>query len=210
VEANRITVASGAAIAGDVYYNQLTSSGTISGALYTPRALPVFASLPAFLNATTGAADVTVNNNGTRTLAPGSYRDLIVGRKGTVTFTGGTYHFRSVRVDREAKLLFSAASNVLVQQKASTSNLTTIGPGPGSSATAASIVFYVAGSNGTGGGLAETPKAVEIGVDNVVSANLYAPNGTLWLGDRTQATGSLIARDVQVGADAQVALSSAW
>ncbi|HEX7181652.1 MAG TPA: Ig-like domain-containing protein [Thermoanaerobaculia bacterium] len=208
VQGNRVTIASGAGVASDVYYNQI--SGTSGGAQYTPLSLPVFATLPAFQSASPGSTDVNVANNGNRTLAPGSYRDLIVGRRGTVTFTGGTYHFRSIRVDREAKLLFSAGSTVRVQQKMSTSNLTTIGPSAGSSATAASIIFHVGGVNGTGGGLAETPKAVEIGVDNTVSANLYAPNGTIWLKDRTQATGAYIGRDVQVGVDGQVTLSSAW
>ncbi|HEV8579103.1 MAG TPA: hypothetical protein VGX68_08470, partial [Thermoanaerobaculia bacterium] len=136
--------------------------------------------------------------------------DLIVGRKGTVTFTGGVYHFRSIRVDREARLFFSSGSEVRVQQKVSTNTLTSIGPAAGSSVTAASIVFCVAGINGTGGGLSETPKAVEIGTDNTVSANIYAPNGTLWLKDRVQATGSFLGRDVQIGIDGQVSLRSAW
>lgn len=80
----------------------------------------------------------------------------------------------------------------------------------GSTATAATIVLHVAGSNGTGGGLAETPKAVEIGTDSTVSANLYVPNGTLWLQDRTVATGAFIARDIQANPDVQVSLSSGW
>ena len=210
VEANRVTVASGAAIASDVYYNQLTNGGTISGALYTPLALPVFAALPAFHASTPGTTDVNVPNNGTRTLAPGSYRDLTVGRKATVTFTGGTYHFRSVSVDRESKLLFSAPGELRVQQRLFTSNLVTVGPSTGSTATAATIVLYVGGINGAGGGLAETPKSVEIGVDDVLSCNVYAPNGTLWLRDRARVTGSLFGKDVQVGVDAQVTLSSAW
>jgi hypothetical protein len=86
----------------------------------------------------------------------------------------------------------------------------TIGPGSGSAATAASIVFYVAGINGTTGTLAATPKAVEVGSDNVVSANVYAPNGTLWLKDHAQATGSFLGRDVNVGLSVQVSLMSAW
>jgi hypothetical protein len=210
VQGNRVTVASGAVVASDLYYNQLSGSGTVSGTHYMPLTLPVFAALPAFPSASPGSSDISVANNGTRTLAPGSYRDLIVGRKATVTFTGGVYHFRSIRVDREAKLFFSAAGEVRVQQKMSTGNLTTIGPGAGSSATAATIVFYVAGINGTSGTLAATPKAVEAGTDNVVSANVYAPNGTLWLKDRVQATGSFLGRDVQIGANGQVSLSSAW
>src|SRR6185436_11325256 len=109
VQGNRVTVASGASVASDVYYNQLTNNGSIGGAQYTPLSLPVFAALPAFQSASPGSTDVNVAVNGSLTLAPGSYRDLIVGRKATVTFTGGTYHFREIQVDREAKLFFSGA-----------------------------------------------------------------------------------------------------
>ena len=40
--------------------------------------------------------------------------------------------------------------------------------------------------------------------------NVQAPNGTIWLKDRTQATGALLGKDVQVGPDAQVTLDSYW
>jgi hypothetical protein len=210
VQGNRVTVLSGGIVASDVHYNQLTNNGSVSGAQYTPLSLPVFATLPAFQSASPGSTDVNVAINGSSTLAPGSYRDLIVGRKATVTFTGGTYHFRSIQVDREAKLFFSSASGIRVQQKMSTGIQVAIGPGSGSSATAASIVFYVAGINGTTGTLAATPKAVEVGSSNVVSANIYAPNGTLWLKDQVQATGSFLGRDVNIGGNGQVSLLSAW
>ena len=206
----RITIAATAAVASDVYSNQLTNGGTISGAQYTPLALPVFATLPAFQTGTPNTTDVNVATNGNRTLAPGTYRDLTVGKKGTVTMTGGVYVFRSIQLGSEAKLFFSAPSTVKVQQKVSAANLSQIKPGTGSTATAATIVLHVAGSNGTGGGLAETPKAVEIGTDSTVSANLYVPNGTLWLKDRTVATGAFIARDIQANPDVQVSLSSGW
>jgi len=127
-----------------------------------------------------------------------------------VTFTGGVYHFRSIQVDREAKLFFSAAAEVRVQQKLSTQATTTIKPATGATIDGSDIVFYVAGANGTGGGLSETPKSVEIGTDNVVWANVYAPNGTIWWKDRTQARGSSLGKDVQVGPDVQVTLDSFW
>ncbi|HEV2844552.1 MAG TPA: hypothetical protein VG477_06880, partial [Thermoanaerobaculia bacterium] len=209
-QANRINLASGSVVGGDAFYNQKTGTGSVTGAQSSPLTLPVFASLPALPTATPGATDVNVANNGTRTLAAGSYRDLIVGRKGIVTFTGGVYHFRTVRIDREAKLLFSAAAEVRVQQKVSTQTLTAIQPATGATIDASSIVFFVAGANGTTGGLAETPKSVEIGTDNVLKANVQAPNGTIWLKDRTQATGALLGKDVQVGPDAQVTLDSYW
>jgi Bacterial Ig domain len=210
VQGDSVNVASGATVASDAFYNQITGTGTITGTQTSPLILPVFTTLPVFNAATPGASDVNVANNGTRTLAAGSYRDLIVGRKATVTFTGGVYHFRSIRIDREAKLFFSAASEIRVQQKVSTQTLTTIQPAAGATITGANILFYVGGVNGTGGGLAETPKAVEIGTDNVIRANVYAPNGTIWLRDRTQARGAYLGKDVQVGPDAQVTLESAF
>lgn len=210
VEGDSVTVAAGATISGDVRYNQLTNSGVITGGQTLPLTLPVFSALPPFLAATPGTTNINVANNGTRTLAAGSYLDLVVGRKGTVTFTGGVYHFRSIVVDREAKLYFSGASEIRVQQKLSTKNLTVVGPSPGATIDASSIVFYVGGLNGTTGGLTQTPKAVEIGVDSTFSANLYAPNGTAWLQDRTQATGAFVGRDIDLGADVQVTLDSAF
>ncbi len=210
VQGNKVTFAAGAVVASDVYSNQLINSGTVSGALYSPLALPVFPTLPTFLTSTPGTSDVTVATNGTRVLAPGSYRDLIVNKRGTVTFSGGTYHFRTITLAIEAKLYFSAPSTIRIQQRISSGNLVVIKPGTGSTATAATIVFHVAGINGTTGALSATPKPVEIGNDNTVSANFYAPNGTLWLRDRAIATGAFFGKDVMVGPDSQVTLSSAW
>ncbi|MES1240141.1 MAG: Ig-like domain-containing protein [Acidobacteriota bacterium] len=210
VEGDSLTVAAGAVVGSNVRYNQLTNNGTINGTQTASLPLPVFSALPAFLTATPSTTNVTVNQNGTLTLAAGSYQDLTVGRKGTVTFTGGVYHFRSITVDREAKLYFSAASEVRVQQKLSTKITTTIGPAAGATIDASSILLYVAGINGTTGALAATPKAVEIGADNILKANLYAPNGTIWLQDSTQATGALLGKDIDVGINVQVTLDSAF
>lgn len=210
VEGDSLTVAAGAVVSSDARYNQLTNNGTISGIQTSPLPLPVFSALPPFLTATPGTTNVNVAMNGTLTLAAGNYQDLVVGKKGTVTFTGGIYHFRTITVDREAKLYFSAASEVRVQQKINTKVLTTIGPAVGATIDASSILIYVAGVNGTTGALAATPKAVEIGGDNTLKANLYAPNGTIWLQDSTQATGAFLGKDIDVGVNVQVTLDSAF
>lgn len=211
VQGNRVTIATGAAVASDVYSNQLFNTGTVTGALYPSPALPIFVPLPTFLASAPGTTDVNVAANGTRTLAPGNYRDLIVGKRGVVTLTGGTYHFRTINLSgSEAKLYFSAASTIRVQQKIRTNNLAILRPATGASITAAAIVFHVAGINGTAGGLTEAPKAVEIGIDSTFYANLYVPNGSIWIKDRTVATGAYIGKDVRVGPDAQVSLKSAW
>jgi hypothetical protein len=210
VQANRINVAAGSALASDAFYNTRTGAGSVTGTQTSPLALPVFAALPAFPTATPSTTDVNVATNGTRTLAPGSYRDLIVGKKGTVTFTGGLYHFRSIQLNSQVRLFFSAAAEIRVQQKISTLDLAQIKPAAGATIDGSDVIFYVAGLNGTGGGLAEIPKAVEIGTDGVLWANVYAPNGTIWLKDRTQARGACLGKDVQVGPDVQVTLDSFW
>ncbi len=128
------------------------------------------------LTATPGTTDVNLAQNQTVNLAPGVYRDLIVAKKGTVNFTGGVYVFRSVTIQREANLFFAAPSTVKVEGKMSTATLTKIQPGPGSTATAATIVWHIAGMNGTNGALASTPKPLEIATDNVLQANFYVPN----------------------------------
>ena len=48
------------------------------------------------------------------------------------------------------------------------------------------------------------------GTDNTLSMNLYAPNGTIWLEDSTQATGAFLGKDVEVGLNVQVTLDSAF
>jgi hypothetical protein len=133
-----------------------------------------------------------------------------VAKKGTVTLTGGTYHFRSISTDTQVKLLFSAAATVRVQQKMKVKATSTVGPGNGAPIDGSAIVFHVGGINGNSGGLAETPKAVEIGIDCLLTANLYAPNGTLSIDDRTAARGAFLGRDVQIGPNVQVTLQSAW
>ena len=53
-----------------------------------------------------------------------------------------------------------------------------------------------------------TPKAAQIGIKNTVFANFYVPNGTIWLRQGTEATGSFIGKDVIVGINSKVALDS--
>ena len=87
-----------ATVRGDVYYNTLSNQGTITGALFTPLALPVFANLPAVSIRPPGSSNITVPNGGQVTLDEGAYGDLVVGISGTVHLTGGGYAFRSITI----------------------------------------------------------------------------------------------------------------
>ncbi len=208
VAGNRINLASGAVVNGDAFYNTLTGTGSINGGQTSSVALPIFSS-PA------GVPDRHAGDHqrhGRQQRHPDP-RGRQLPRPGGGPEGHRHLHRRHLplpldpdrprgQADLQRRLSGPGPT------KLSTGILTTIGPATGASFDASSLIFYIGGANGTTGGLAETPKAVEIGTDNVLKANVYAPNGTLWLKDRTQATGAFIAKDMLMGPDAQVTLDS--
>ena len=210
IKANRIKVKQGATVGSDVNYNELDNNGTITGTLHTPLTLPLTSILPEFQPATPGAQNITVPQNGTQTLQPGYYGDILVRKNGKLTFTGGTYHLASFNTGDNAKLVFQAPSEVRIAGKFDTDQGTYIGPEDTTSLSANQIVFYIGGINGSNGNLAATPKAAQIGIANTVKANFYVPNGTLWIRQNSQATGAFIGKDVDVGIGVKVWLKSAF
>jgi hypothetical protein len=62
------------------------------------------------------------------------------------------------------------------------------------------------GSDGDDAG----PTSVHIGEQNTIEANIYAPNGTLWLKARTTAVGAFIGKRVRIGEGTQLALDSVF
>ncbi|RME44661.1 MAG: hypothetical protein D6791_12655 [Chloroflexi bacterium] len=68
----------------------------------------------------------------------------------------------------------------------------------------------IAGQNGRSGRLAATPKAAKFGMRSTVIANIYVPNGTLWLRQKTQATGAFLGRWVVVGEKVRLTLASGF
>ena len=72
------------------------------------------------------------------------------------------------------------------------------------------IVIYVNGINGRSGTLRGTPKAVKFGLATQVQANVYAPNGTVWLRQNGDCTGAFLGKWVVLGRGAAVAHLSQW
>ena len=66
--ATSVGIRQAAVVHGDVYYNTLSNLGSITGALFTPLALPVFATLPTVIIRPAGSNNVTVANAGQVTL----------------------------------------------------------------------------------------------------------------------------------------------
>jgi hypothetical protein len=213
IQADRIRIFNQSVISGSATFNQLTNDGTISGAQTSPLALPVFSTLPPFQEATFGGnpANVSVAAATTRVLTPGEYGDITVADTGKITFTGGVYNIRSIDATGDSVILaFNAASEVRIQNKFRTRRSAVIGPATGSGLSAANIVFYVGGINGTNGSLDATPEAARVGSGSTMTANFYVPNGTARLETNVSASGALIARDVQIDSGATLSRNSAF
>jgi predicted acyltransferase (DUF342 family) len=216
LKADSIAIDPGASVSGGVSYNQLTNQGSIAGALSTPLPLPVFSMLPAFQTATLrpGAADVFVAAFETRTLPAGDYGLIEVAATGTVVFTGGLYNVRSIHTPSGScafpcrSLRFAAPADVRVAERLDAGSDAFVGPAAGSGVTAAQIIFYVGGIDGTTGSLGSLPRAVNFGKANTVQANVYAPNGTVALGRDSAATGAFLARDVLIDQSSSVSAAS--
>ena len=194
----------------DVHFNEefFSPTGTILGAQTTPQSLPVLASLPALPAITPGATDVNVPANQTMTLAAGAYRNITVNHDATLILTGGVYHMEKLDIRQDAKLHFTAATEVRIKNEMDTDAKAYIGPAPSApSLPASQIIFYCEGAD-DGGDLAST--VVQIGERNTVKANFYAPNGTVYLRANTVATGAFIGKRAQIGERVELTLKSAF
>lgn|GEM_PF-710084 len=192
----------------DVYYNYLDGNGTVRGDHYTPLSLPLDIPLPQFPTPNPGTEDITLATKETLTLAPGSYGEIKIKSQATLILTGGTYHLQNLEVGTKAKVLFQAPTEVIINNRLEPGSNAAIGPEEGSGINARDIVFYVNGINGNTRNLDASPKAAIIGTKSTVKANIYAPNGTIWLKNHVDAEGAFIGKDVLVGTTAKVTQNS--
>jgi len=203
---NSIGLSASATVNGQVYANTVNGQPWDKKLDYFPLAW-----MPAFLTAspsTDPAQDVGIPNGSvSTTLAQGSYRDVALEPQSALTFTGGVYHIRNLRLKANSSLLFSAKSEVRISGWINADNATVIGPSSSTgSVTSSDIVLYVGGSDDA----SSSSYTVNISPKSSVRANIYARNGTLLLNQETQATGAFLARDVIIGQKVTVALKSAF
>ncbi len=206
--ANRMWLKSGTLV-GDVAFNTLRNQGTILGTQSTPLALPVFATLPPFHGASPGGgSDVTVPAGGYALLPDGEYGNVSVGNGATLLLAGGTYDLLSLSAGSGAQIQFAAPSEIRLEGRLAAGSDAVLGPEPGSGVSPHDLVIYVAGINGSDGGLLTSPLAADIGTGGRVALSLYVPNGTLRLNQGTVATGAFLGRDVLVETQAQLLVDS--
>ena len=209
IKADRVKIGSGSTIGSDVYYNQLTNAGTITGTLNTPLSLPVdvFPPFETTSSSVMSASPVWVPlllNGGT--LPPGNYGFVKLGYKSRLTLAGGSYHFRSLRLDDGAKLYFAGTTRLHVRYGVDMDDNALVGPVSGGSVTAADLTVFVQGTDPECG----HSYVVHIDEDASISGTFYAPNGTVRLEEDARATGALLARSVRLGKRVQATLASAY
>ena len=187
----------------DVHTNALSGPGTVGGQIVSPLALPLV-TLPAIPPVTPGSQDLTVPQQGSLSLAAGSYGTLTVGKEATVTLTGGLYHFAAWALDKQVRVQMTAPTEIRIAGRLAIDKEAVLGPAPGTSLTAADILLLVTGVNGTTGALDATPKAADLGKQSTVRAKLYIPHGTLRLDKESQVTGALLAKWVAIGKQGQL------
>ncbi len=201
--ANRIGLKTGTSV-DDIYYNELVNrGGTVRGEEVTPLELPLDVVLPEFPTPAPGTDDVEVATQSTMNLDAGAYKDLLVKTKGTLVLTGGIYHFENFELKNHVKVRFEAPSVVIINGTLTTGVNPKIVAANDPELSARDMIFFV---NGVDENAAH--KAVIIGIRHAVQANIYAPNGTVWLKSRGSIEGAVIALDIMADYYVQVALNS--
>ncbi|WP_454062961.1 PKD domain-containing protein [Candidatus Nitrospira salsa] len=195
----------------DVSANTLKGPGQVFGTLTSPVDLPLVSSLPLIPSVAPGTQDIDVSNDGILSLDAGHYGFLTVGKRATVTLTGGEYHFRKWNIRREAKVYATASVDIRVAEHLETRSEVLIGPAPNATTlTAADVKITGIAINGTLGNFSSTPKAVKFGVNNTLRANVYAPNGTLWVKQDSTAKGAFVGRWVRMGTESTITLEGGF
>src|SRR5436190_20355466 len=194
--ATSIDLDNSATVHGDVYYNTLVNQGTITGALHTPLALPVFANLPAVFTRPAGSSNVTVPSGGQATLDEGDYGNLVIGIGGTVHLTGGGYSFKSITLMNNSALRYGAPSDIVANGRLELGNNSVIQSETNSGLTARAIRIQVNGINGSNGALTATPAAVHFSQNTAVFANVYATAGSIVFEQGANGNGAFLARDI--------------
>ena len=186
--------------------------------------------LPPFLQAQPGDKKVEIKKKKTGEIhaQDGPVGQVKVKQKANLIFTGGTYHIHSLEAEPKARIFFQAPTTLLIADKLSLGQKSFFGPMDGSGLDAGDIRVYVAGVNGKlkkrkgrdddddgdddddDGKFKAGPKAAKVGVQAKCQANIYAPNGTIHLRQKSQSTGAFISRDLILGVQAQVTLLSGW
>ena len=209
VKADGITIFPQTTVKGDVFYNTLDNFGDITGTETSPLALPAF-NAPEFPAIEAGEKDINVGRGRMIAIDPGAYGEINVRKGGKLVFVGGEYHIKSLTMLGGSEVRFAGVTELRVEERVMADRGMVVGPEVGTTIEASDIIMFVAGINGTHGGVLEEPVAVSVGNQTDFSANVYAPNGTMVFKGSSTAIGSFAAKDIFVGRGMTIELDSYW
>jgi hypothetical protein len=142
-----------------------------------------------------GTQAITVPKGGSTSPIPaGTYGNVRVGKGGTLTLAGGTYVFRSIRVNARGQLLCAAACQIGVAETVQVRSRAFLG-GTGGTRTE-NIRVNVARTTGK--------TVFRADKRSTVSGLVYAPGGRIDLLDRGNFVGAFVGGRVRVGQEAIV------
>jgi cytoskeletal protein CcmA (bactofilin family) len=168
-----------------------TGGSVIAGA--AKERVPVTPLTIATKTVTPGASDLTVANDATQTINPGSYKIVTLRARSKVTLSTGTYHMAQLIVEPDVTLTFNqptGALDVRVRDNLSFGDRVVIKAGA-STAPGALAQFY-----------SHQSSELRVGTDIVLfPVALSAPNGTIHVYSRTNVIGSLQGKTVTLEPD---------
>lgn len=219
-----VTIKRGASVY-NVYHNDLINEGEIRGEEGDFYEMAPDITLPEFPEPQPGTENITVYYGENVILEPGNYGDVTVKTYGTLTLSGGTYHMENLELGYyKANIVFQKPTEIIINNRLTTFIKSYIGPDEECDVSAKDLFIYVKGTNNEEsyfgmffmfgmrsfnrffGGF---PKAVQFGGYNNIHANIYAPNGTVWIQRDTVAKGAFIGKDVLLGYGVDITLDSA-
>jgi Leucine-rich repeat (LRR) protein len=193
----------------NVYADTLINEGEIRAetGLFSERTYPVY--LPEVPDPQPGTESVFVNWGERRFLPPGSYGRVSVRSGGTLILSGGRYDMRDLELGYyRASLLVQGQAEIVISSRLLSYFSAYIGPEKGSGINARDIVLFVLGEDGDSRFFRGFPKAAHLGMNSEIYANIFVPNGSLWMLRNSIAKGAFVAKDVLIGYDVEVTLDT--
>ncbi len=195
----------------NILANNILGQGQILGTVTTPVLFPLVSKMPPVPSVNPGSQNIDVPANGVLTLQAGRYGRLKARHGAIVTLSGGLYHFQEWDLHEGVQVLAAGPVEIRVNGHIETRKHTVVGPAPGAgNLTARDVIIIGTGINGKKGAIDDTPEAVQFGEKSTVRANVYAPNGLLWIKAGSMATGAFVGKWVRMGNDSMIALEGGF
>lgn len=210
LKADHITIGSKSTIGSSVYYNRISNAGAITGTLHSPLILPL-GGFPAFLQADSAvlkAQNYTLAKNKTDTLKPGTYGAVYLDLSSRLILLPGVYNWKSFWMEDYAQLLYYGNQKIQIKvlRGFATDNNAIIGPAAGSALTASGVVIYVAATDAQSG----FATAVNFSPPTSIAANIVAPNGTIYFGQKSIGMGAFFGKVILTDKSVTLGLASAF